>query len=405
MTLVRSAILLTVAVGLANVLNAVLQFSLARIFEPDEYALLAALFAIVLVGAIPPLAFQATTAREVSARLARSDQEGAGRFLKGMATSVLRWSNAFTIAAILIVVPAAIFGADDPVAYGATVLTVGFALEIPVLWGGLQGTGQFSQLAGAHVLFAGSRLCAGLVIALAGGGVGAVMLGLAGATAVTILVSLLPLRDLLPAGPPLREGLATRLNASAAVGLTALWALAYGDLLVARLAFDGDEAGAYAAAAVASKVLLLVPIAATTVLFPRVAVLHDRRRERHHLLAGLGIVSAASALLTAFAWIFAGPLIDLLFGAEYGAAESWLGPLCLAMALYGLAIVYLYHFLALGRTRFALVLALLLAAQVVAYVLFHDSPGELIGVQIVFGAAAVVAAEAWYLLRIKTGAD
>lgn len=249
------------------------------------------------------------------------------------------------------------------------------------------------------MLFAGSRLCAGLVIALAGGGVGAVMLALAGATAVTILVSLLPLRDLLPAGPPLREGLATRLNAGAAVGLTALWALAYGDLLVARLAFDGDEAGAYAAAAVASKVVLLVPIAATTVLFPRVAVLHDRRRERRYLLAGLGVVSAASALLTAFAWIFAGPLIDLLFGAEYDAAESWLGPLCLAMALYGLAIVYLYHFLALGRTRFAAVLAILLAAQVAAYGVFHDSPGELIDVQIAFGAATVVACEMWYLLR------
>ena len=403
MTLVRSGILLTVAVGLANVLNAVLQFSLARIFEPDEYALVAALFAVVLVGAIPPLAFQATTAREVSARLARSDREGAGAFLKGMAASVLRWSNAFTVAAILIVVPAAIFGAADPVAYGATVLTVGFALEIPVLWGGLQGTGQFTLLAGAHVLFASSRLCVGLVIALAGGGVGAVMLGLAGATAVTVLLSLLPLRDLLPAGQPTREGLATRLNAGAALGLTALWAMAYGDLLVARLAFDGDEAGAYAAGAVTSKVLLLVPIAATTVLFPRVAVLHDRKRERRHLFAGLGVVAAASALLTAFAWIFAGQLIDLLFGSEYEAAESWLGPLCLGMALYGLAIVYLYHFLALGRTRFAVVLAVLLAAQLVAYGLFHASPGELVGIQIAFAALAVVAAEAWYVLRI--GAD
>jgi O-antigen/teichoic acid export membrane protein len=398
-TLLRSGILLTVAVGLANVLNAVLQFSLARILEPDEYALVAALFAVVIVGAIPPLAFQATTAREVSARLARSDDEGAGTFLKGMAASVLRWSNALTIVAILIIVPAAVFGAEDPVAYGATALTVAFALEIPVLWGGLQGTGQFTLLAGAHVLFAGSRLCAGLVIALAGGGVGAVMLGLAGATALTVLLSLLPLRGLLPAGPPVREGLATRLNAGAALGLTALWALAYGDLLVARLVFDGDEAGAYAAAAVASKVLLLVPIAATTVLFPRVAVLHDRTRERHHLVAGLATVAAASALLTAIAWIFAGPLIDLLFGSDYDAAESWLGPLCLAMALYGLAIVYLYHFLALGRARFAVVLAVLLAAQIVAYGLFHDSPGDLIGVQIAFGAATVVAAEAWYLLR------
>jgi O-antigen/teichoic acid export membrane protein len=173
----------------------------------------------------------------------------------------------------------------------------------------------------------------------------------------------------------------------------------YSDLLVARLAFSGDEAGAYAAAAVASKVLLLVPIAATTVLFPRVAVLHDRARERRHLLAGLGIVAAASAALTALAWLLADPLIDLLFGSEYTAAESWLGPLCVAMALYGLAIVYLYHFLALGPARIGIVLVGLLAAQTVTYALIHGEPADLVAVQISFAAVTVLACEMWYLLR------
>ena len=39
-------------------------------------------------------------------------------------------------------------------------------------------------------------------------------------------------------------------------------------------------------ASVGARVLLLVPIGVTTVLFPRVAVLRDRSRERRHLLAG-----------------------------------------------------------------------------------------------------------------------
>ena len=85
-TLVRSGLVIAVAVGAANVLNAVFQFSLARILDPDDYALLAALFAVVLVAAIPPLAFQATAAREVSSRLARNDHEGAGRAAQGHGT-------------------------------------------------------------------------------------------------------------------------------------------------------------------------------------------------------------------------------------------------------------------------------------------------------------------------------
>jgi len=315
------------------------------------------------------------------------------------AQAISAYGSRITRTALPIIAIAMLAGADDPLAYGATVITVAMALGIPVVWGGLQGTGRFYALSGAHVLFAGTRLAAGLGIALAGGSVGAVMLGLAGATLVTVGISAIPLRPMLPRGKRARERLFTRANAGAALGLTALWALMYSDLLVARLAFDGDEAGAYAAAAVASKVLLLVPIAATTVLFPRIAVLHDRARERRYLLAGLGIVAGASAAITALAWLLAEPIIDLLFGSEYAAAESWLGPLCLAMALYGLAIVYLYHFLALGRARIAVVLVALLATQALTYALFHAEPGDLVAVQISFAAAAVLACEMWYLLR------
>jgi O-antigen/teichoic acid export membrane protein len=400
MTLVRSGVLLTLAVGLANVFNAAFQFSLARILEPDEYALLAALLAVVIVAAIPPLAFQATAAREVSVRLERGDEHGAGLFLHGMARSVLLWGNILALAGIGTAFAVTLAGMDDPLAAGATVITIAAALGIPVVWGGLQGAGRFYSLSGAHLLFAGARLAAGLAIALAGGSVGAVMVGVAAATMLTLFFTALPIRSLFEAGRgAARQALATRANAGAALGLTALWALMYSDLLAARLAFSGDEAGAYAAAAVASKVLLLVPIAATTVLFPRVATLRDRGRERRHLAAGLAVVAAASALATAIAWAFAGPIIDLLFGSEYEAAESWLGPLCLAMALYGLAIVFLYHFLALGRARIATALVLLLAAQIVAYALLHAEPADLIGVQIAFGAATVIACQAWYLLR------
>src|SRR5262249_3688393 len=64
--LIGSGLLLAVAVAAANALNAVFQLSLARILDRGEYSLLAALFAVVLIGAVPPLAFQATTARRVA---------------------------------------------------------------------------------------------------------------------------------------------------------------------------------------------------------------------------------------------------------------------------------------------------------------------------------------------------
>ena len=145
--------------------------------------------------------------------------------------------------------------------------------------------------------------------------------------------------------------------------------------------------------------LLLIPIAVTTVLFPRVATLRDRQRERTHLLAGLLAVGVTAAVATTILWTLAGPLIDATFGSKYEDAASWLGPLSVAMSLYALATVYLYHFLSLGRSRFALVLAGILAVQLAIVAAVHGSPRELIGVQIGVSAATLVACEAWHLLR------
>ncbi len=400
--LIGSGLLLALAVGLANALNAVFQFALARILERGEYSLLAALFAVVLIGAVPPLAFQATTARSVASSLAEGRDREAGTHLRGTLRSVLVWTAALLVLTAVLVPIGAAAGLDEPLAIAATAATVAIALVIPVVWGGLQGAHRFRDLAGATLLFAGSRLAAGLVIGAAGGSVGAVMLGVAAATAVTAALSLLPLRGLLArtAGADLpRLRLATLPNAGAAVGLTALTALATSDLLVAKLAFPSGQAGDYAAASVGARVMLLIPIAVTTVLFPRVATLRDRRRERTHLLAGLLAVGITAALATVLLWTFATPLIEVTFGAKYSDAASWLGPLSLAMAMYALATVYLYHFLSLGRSRFSLVLTGLLAAQLVIFALVHGSPRELIGVQIGVSAATLVACEAWHLLR------
>jgi len=404
--LIGSGLLLALAVGFANALNAVFQFSLARILERGEYSLLAALFAVVLIGAVPPLAFQATTARHVAASLSEGEDAEAGKYLRGTLRSVLVWTAALLVLTAVLVPIGAAAGMNEPLAVAATAATIAIALVIPVVWGGLQGAHRFRDLALFTLLFAGSRLAAGLVIGAAGGGVGAVMLGVAGATALTAAVSLLPLRSLVLAHGGWRGfvrapsgRLATLPNAGAAVGLTTLTVLATADLLVAKLAFPSGRAGDYAAASVGARVMLLIPIAVTTVLFPRVATLRDKQRERSHLLAGLLAVGVTAAIATALLWTLAGPLIDATFGSKYDDAASWLGPLSVAMAMYALATVYLYHFLSLGRSRFAFVLLGLLALQLVLFAVLHGSPRELIGVQIGVSAATLVACEIWHLAR------
>jgi O-antigen/teichoic acid export membrane protein len=389
-----SGLFVAVATVAANGLNAGFQVALARILSPAEYSLLLSLIVVTLIAAVPPLAFQASVAREVAVSLAEGRKGEAGAAIRGTVRGLSVW------AAVVVVVGAVI---SPFVGWGAlaTAVTIAGALVIPAIWGGLLGARLFLAYGVAQLTFAGTRFAAGLGIGLAGGGAAAVMAGVAIATVLTLVLTALPERDLLEAaeGTKGRRRLATLPNAAAATGLTVLMALATVDVLVAKLSFSSSDAGAYGVASVGARVLLLVPIGVVTVLFPRVATLRDRARERRHLLAGLGIVAGLGGLTTAFLWVFADPLVTRIFGEKYAAAVPWLGPLSLAMALYALTTVYLYHFLSLARTRFAIVLVVIQAAQLVAYAALHDRPAQLIGIQIVTAAVTVAAAETWYLLR------
>ena len=389
-----------VAVVVANALNAVFQIALARILDPAEYSLLVALVVITLIAAVPPLAFQASVAREVAVALSEERPGVAGAAIRDTVRGLVPWALGILVLGALAYPLLAATGRGDAGATFATAATISAALVIPAVWGGLQGARLFVVLGIAHLTFAATRLGAGLGIGLAGGAAAAVMGGVAGATAVTLVLTLLPLRELWHAAA--RSGarrLATLPNAAAATGLTLLTALASVDVLVAKLAFPPATAGAYGVASVGARVLLLLPIGVTTVLFPRVATLRDRARERRHLLAGLAVVAALGAVATAINWLLADPIVTRIFGEKYAAAVPWLGPLSLAMALYALATVYIYHFLSLARARFALVLCGVFALQLLLFGLLHSRPAELVGVQLGVSALTLAAAEAWSLLR------
>jgi O-antigen/teichoic acid export membrane protein len=395
-----SGLFVGVAVFVANGLNALFQIALARVLSPAEYSVLVALIVITLIAAVPPLAFQASVAREVALELDRGDRGRAGAALRDTVRGLVPWGfGALLVGAIVAVVMAAIDRGDATATF-ATAATIAFALIIPAVWGSLLGARLFLVFGLAQLAFAGTRFAAGLAIGLAGGDAAAVMAGVAVATAVTLGVTFLPVRSLWHDADRVgRRRLATLPNAAAATGLTVLMALATVDVLVAKVAFPSDTAGAYGVASVCARVLLLLPIGVVTVLFPRVATLRDAGRERQHLLAGLAVVAVLGAVVTAVLWAAAGPIVDDIFGKEYAAAVPWLGPLALAMALYALTTVYLYHFLSLGRTRFAVVLVAIQAAQIVAFALLHSRASDLIGIQIATAAVTVFAAEGWYLVR------
>ena len=391
--LVRSGLVVGGAIAIANGLTAVTQLALARLLPPADFSLVVTLFVGIAVAGVPLAALQATIARTVASDRAADGARGAGMALRSSAGELLRLSVPSVLLAVAVAVPVGILVNIQRV--GPAILTgvvIAVSVGLTLVWGGLQGTQRFTALSLGQMGFAVVKLLAAVGAAWAGLGVGGVMAAIAAATAATFLVGLLPLVPLLRDAPAPRERrpLATRYSAAAVAALTLFALLSTFDVVVARLSFPPELSGRYAAASVAARALLLIPTAITTVLFPHVATLADRRRERKHLTGGLVATGALVGLPVGLLLVAGRPIVELVFGARYGEAGSWAGLLSVAMALYALAYVHLFHSLSLNATgywRFALVV---FALQTIALISFHRTPHDLVHVQLV--AAALLAA-------------
>lgn len=395
-TLARSGLVVGGAIVAANVLNAGFHFVVARLLEPADYSVLAVLLAAILVLGVPTSALQATVARKVAVALGEGDAATAGAVLRAAGAMALRVLPLLLAAAAVVGVPVALVGNVErfwPVAWTAVAIVAGTAL--PVVWGGLQGAQRFAWLAAGQLGHVVLKVALAVALAVAGAGLAGVTLGIALAAVATLALAGLPLRALWRAGAQhvARGPLFGAYGAAAAVGLSAFAALTTADLVVARLALDGETAGAYAAASVGARTLLILPSIVTTVVFARVATLGDPRRERRHLHAALLAVAGACLLGTVVLAAAPELAVRLAFGADYLRAADWLAPLAFAMTGYALAYVHLFHFLSLGRVRYVALPALALVAQLGAYAFLHDRPAELIGVQLGTAAALVLAGE------------
>jgi O-antigen/teichoic acid export membrane protein len=398
--LIRSSLLFGGAVAGANALTAVTQLVLARLLVPSEYSLVVTLFVVVTVAGVPLAALQATIARNVATALVGEGEPGAGAALVGAWRELGRLSVPLTVLVAAAAVPIAFaLNVHRPWPLVATAVVVIASVALTVVWAGLQGTHRFGILAGGQLAFAAVKLAAAVAAAGVGAGVAGVMGGVAGATVATLVVGVLPLLPQLRSashGKAERQALLTRYSGGAAAALTLFALLTTLDVAVARIALPASTAGAYAAASVVGRGLLLVPTAITTVLFPRVSTLVDKAREQRHLQAGLAATGAVGIVATLVLWPAGGTIVRLLFGARYGPAAGWVALLGAAMTLYGVAFVYLFHTLSVGRHGFWRAALPLAALQVAAFGIWHASGRQLALVQIGLAAVLVVAAELYH---------
>jgi O-antigen/teichoic acid export membrane protein len=230
---------------------------------------------------------------------------------------------------------------------------------------------------------------------------------------VTAIVLGVPLRRLLPPGAPeaapghkLRQLVARAWAPVMALALIA-W-LQDGHVIIVKHVATDDDAGAWAAAAVAGKAIIWVAIGVGLYLVPEAA--HRARGDgdgdaRGVLIRTLGLIGALGSAMVLVYAVAAEPLLRIVFDLTGAAgALPWLG---LAMVLLALSYLAVQYLLALHHAAFIWLLAV---AAVVQPAIILGIGDDLTGIAIaIFAVQATLSAAllTWALrtVSIKGGSE
>ena len=371
------------ATTVANVLLYLFQLVVGRSLGPEDYSLFSALFGIVYLGSNLANSVQVSVAKLVSSALARSDSTQAGTIVTSILMQVIVIGaflfGAFALAASSI---ASYLHSDSVLPVLITGLVIILFLWVPVTMGALQGAERFRAYAGVLLTFASTRLLFAIAALATNLGTLGVLVGAGIAslvTAITGLALVKPPITLRKITYPDRESFLKVLPA-AVIGTIAIGLPGSADLFLVRHFFSAEQAGLYAGASILGKVVLILPMAVSTVLLPRFT--HDRTLENTSLrLLYRGVLlTAVISGATCVGFVLLPRLaLSILLGPEYASADSLVPLYAITMFLFSLSVVFLHYNFAAGQTTyFYFILLPHLALQIILVYAFHQTLSQVL---------------------------
>jgi O-antigen/teichoic acid export membrane protein len=370
----------------ANLLAYVLSLAAARLLVPEEYGLLVALLAVVIVASVPALALQAVVAvRVVRAEPGERDRVAAQSVGLGLAVGAGLVVAGVAAAPLL----ERFLRLPGPAAALWLAASIGPITVLGALQGIAQGRQEFGRLAAVLVGWSGGRLAGGVVgLVLTRDAAGGIAGTAAGAAAGALVGWLLVGRPgAARGGWPVRELVA------AGQALAGLYVLTNLDPVLARHYLPAAEAGLYGAGAVLAKAAFYLPQAVVLVAFPRLAA---APRPGRTLWLALGLLGGLGLGLTAVTRLLGGLAVTAVGGAAYRelAAHAWL--FVAAGSAFVLVQLLLYAQLATARQRGTLAVWAAVAVEVALVVtVAHGSLPAVVGAALGTGLAAVTAGVLW----------
>ena len=275
-----------------------------------------------------------------------------------------------------------------------------FAFAAPLNTGTIQGRQQFAWFSLINFLSAFLRVAlTALVLIIGWGLIGTFIAGFA-AGLITYGITFLPLRDIYR-GPQTRVASMRPLlhySLGASLAFVASTLLSNTDITLAAPFLSHRNASYYDAVATMGRIVLFVAGSFVTVMFPKVATLHQQGRPHGGVLGWTmaGVCTLSLCVIGVFA-LFPDQIVGVIFhdGVPLSVARLvvWYG---VAMLCLEAASVLLGYFLAIGRLSFVPIVFAAWGLQVVLFTHWHSTIAQMVMVTVIAMAALLAGMALFY---------
>ena len=395
---VRYGAVVFVAQTGANVLNFLFHVLVSRRVGVAPYGELNALLAGLTILSVPATILTTIVVKYAAEFKAVDD----GPRLRALVLRVVKTLGPASLA----IVPAGALLAGPTAAYlnvtsrrdvVLTALVLALNLLLPALRGILQGAERFREYAASALLEVVVKVALAVAFTGIGWGVAGALGGWAAGSAVSLAYTLATLLAYFGAQPRAPLSLDLRRLVRTSAGVTAatllISAMGFGDVLIVKHYFAPAAAGLYGAGALAGKMLFWLVGFVPAVVLPRAASSAARgERATPVLLQALGAIAVLAGGGLAFYALFPRFVVTTLAGNDFAPAASFVFSYGIATTLLATLNTVVLFKIAVHRFDFIVPLALAAAGELIAIVVHHDTPQQVIAVLIVGNALALAGA-------------
>jgi len=376
--LVSGSLLVLTGSFAVNILSYLFQLLVGRMLSVSEYGILISLFSLVAIVNIPAVVVNTSIVKIVSELKAKEDYASvSGLFL---------WLfKAFLVFGLIVLVLSFLLG-DKIVRFlnfSDTLLFLVFmlffvsvfVLSIPLSF--LQGLHKFKEFSIVNFVSAFNKLFFGIGVTFFTYKVIGTVWGIFAGALVSLLVSLLIVKDAVLAKASSVSFWIKKLAEFAvpsSISLIALAILFNVDVVLVKHFFDDHTSGIYSSLAIIGRILFFGTSSIGLVLFPLSSSSHAKGRDTKGIFAK-SLFLTSFLLMSGFVvfYFFPALIVEILFGPAYYLAVPYLGKFSIFMIFYTLIYLFTQYFLSIYKTKVGIVLALGSLTQILLIWVRHGS--------------------------------